>query len=125
MLLSVDEACARRTLHSHANELSHCCAGQGLRLASRASMNTVYPNHAKRRLASGKLAIGMVLRQARTVDIGATAKTCGFDWFSIDMEHGSFDVDTAAQIVSAALPVGITPIVRVPGQEPHYASRLL
>ena len=88
-------------------------------------MITAYPNHAKAQLAAGKLALGMVLRQARTVDIAAIAKTCGFDWFSIDMEHGAFDVDTAAQIVAAALPVGITPIVRVPGPEPYHGARLL
>jgi len=88
-------------------------------------MITAYPNQAKAQLAAGKLAIGMVLRQARTVDIAAIAKTCGFDWFSIDMEHGAFDVDTAAQIVAAALPLGITPIVRVPGPEPYHVARLL
>ena len=35
------------------------------------------------------------------------------------------DVDCAAQIAMAALPVGITPIVRVPGKEHHHASRVL
>jgi 2-keto-3-deoxy-L-rhamnonate aldolase RhmA len=85
----------------------------------------VYPNHTKRQLAAGKLALGMGVRQARTVDIAAIGKTCGFDWLFIDMEHSSLDVDTAAQIAAAALPVGITPIVRVPGKEHHHASRLL
>jgi 2-keto-3-deoxy-L-rhamnonate aldolase RhmA len=88
-------------------------------------MSAAYANHAKAQLAAGRLAIGMVLRQARTVDIAAIARTCGFDWFSIDMEHGAFDVDIEAQIVAAALPVGITPIVRVPGPEPYHFSRLL
>ncbi len=84
----------------------------------------VYSNHAKRRLASGKLTIGMVLHQARTVNIAAIAKTCGFDFFSVDMEHGSFAIDTAAQIVNAALPLGITSLVRVPATD-HDAARLL
>ena len=35
------------------------------------------------------------------------------------------DLDTAAQIAMASLPVGITPIVRVPGKEHHHASRIL
>jgi 2-keto-3-deoxy-L-rhamnonate aldolase RhmA len=81
-----------------------------------------YPNYAKRQLAAGKLSIGMVLRQARTVDIAQIAKTCGFDWFSVDMEHGAFNVDTAAQMVAAALPLGVTPLVRVTGPD---AGRLL
>lgn len=86
---------------------------------------TVYPNHTKQQLAAGKIAIGMGLRLARTVDIATIAKTCGYDWLFIDMEHNSMDVDTAAQIAMAALPVGVTPIVRVPGKEHHHASRLL
>ncbi|MFM9971028.1 MAG: HpcH/HpaI aldolase family protein [Burkholderiales bacterium] len=86
---------------------------------------SAYPNRAKSRLAAGELALGMVLRQARTVDIAALAVTAGFDWFSIDMEHSTIDVDTAAQIVCAALPAGITPLVRVPGEASHHASRLL
>jgi 2-keto-3-deoxy-L-rhamnonate aldolase RhmA len=84
-----------------------------------------YPNHTKRQLEAGKLALGMGLRQARTVDIAAIAKTSGFDWLFIDMEHNSMDVDTAAQIANGALAVGITPIVRVPGKEHYHATRLL
>jgi 2-keto-3-deoxy-L-rhamnonate aldolase RhmA len=84
-----------------------------------------YPNHTKRRLAEGKLVVGMGIRQARTVDIVMIAKTCGFDWLFIDMEHGSLDLDTAAQISVASLLAGITPIVRVPGKEHHHASRIL
>jgi 2-keto-3-deoxy-L-rhamnonate aldolase RhmA len=84
-----------------------------------------YPNHTRQQLAAGKIAIGMGLRQARTVDIAVIARTCNFDWLFIDMEHSPYDVDLAAQIAIAALPVGITPIVRVPGKEHHHASRLL
>lgn len=85
----------------------------------------IYENHTRRQLAAGKIAIGMGLRLARSVDIATIGKTCGYDWLFIDMEHNSMDVDTAAQISMAALPVGITPIVRVPGKEHHHASRLL
>lgn len=86
---------------------------------------SVYPNHTKRQLAEGKLALGMGLRLARSVDIATIGKTCGYDWLFIDMEHSSMDLDTAAQIAMASLPVGITPIVRVPGKEHHHASRIL
>jgi len=86
---------------------------------------SLYKNHTKQQLAAGKLAIGFGLRLARSVDIATIGKTCGYDWLFIDMEHNSMDVDTAAQIAMAALPVGITPIVRVPGKEHFHASRLL
>ena len=84
-----------------------------------------YVNHVKRQLADGQLALGLVLRQARTVDIAAIAKACGFDWLSIEMEHSSLNIDTAAQMACAALPVGISALVRVPGRAPHHATRLL
>jgi len=85
----------------------------------------VIPNNAKRRLAAGELALGMGLRQARTVDIATIARTCGFDWVFIDMEHSSMDVDLASQLAMASLAAGVAPLVRVPGHEHHHSSRLL
>jgi 2-keto-3-deoxy-L-rhamnonate aldolase RhmA len=87
-------------------------------------MSTVV-NHALRQLRAGKLAIGIGLRQARTVDTAQLMKTAGFDWLFIDCEHNSMGTDTAAQIASASLAVGITPIVRVAGKEHWLASRML
>jgi len=84
------------------------------------------PNHALRQLRAGKLAVGLGLRQARTVDIAQIAKTAGFDWLFIDCEHNSMGTDTAAQIACASLGVGITPVVRVAGKEEHWLiSRML
>ena len=82
-------------------------------------------NTAKNRLESGELALGIGLRQARTVDIGKIMKTCGYDWLFIDMEHNSMSIDTAAQISVAAQDAGIAPIVRVPGFQHFHASRAL
>lgn len=87
-------------------------------------MSTVV-NHALRQLRAGKLAIGVGLRQARTVDTAQIMKTAGFDWLFIDCEHNSMGTDTAAQIASASLAVGITPVVRVAGKEHWLASRML
>jgi 2-keto-3-deoxy-L-rhamnonate aldolase RhmA len=86
---------------------------------------SVVANHALRELRAGKLAIGLGVRNARTVDIAQMLKTCGFDWLFIDCEHSSMDLDLAAQIAAAALPLGITPLARVPGFEHWHASRLL
>src|SRR5215475_12793433 len=97
------------------------------RAASRRNEQTmsVVPNQTKRRLAAGGIAIGLGLRLARTVDIATIAKACDYDWLFIDMEHGSLDVDRAGQIAVAALAVGVTPVVRVPGPEHYHATRLL
>jgi len=84
-----------------------------------------FVNATRLKLEQGELALGMGIRQARTVDIANIAKTCDYDWLFIDMEHNSMSMDTAAQISSAALSVGITPMIRVPGHESFHASRLL
>ena len=87
-------------------------------------MSTV-PNHALRQMRAGKLAIGVGLRQARTVDVAQIMKTAGFDWLFIDCEHNSMDTDIAAQIASASLAIGVTPVVRVAGKEHWFSSRML
>jgi 2-keto-3-deoxy-L-rhamnonate aldolase RhmA len=86
---------------------------------------TAVPNHALAQLRAGKLAIGLGVSQSRTVAIAQIAKTSGFDWMFIDCEHSSMDLDTAAQISTAALTVGVTPVVRVSGLEHWHASRIL
>ena len=83
------------------------------------------PNHTLRQLRAGKLAIGLGVNQARTVGIATMAKTAGFDWLFIDGEHSSMDGDDAAQLSTAALGAGVTPIVRVAGFEHWHASRML
>lgn len=89
-------------------------------------MSTATPvNRTKATLKAGGLALGMGLRQARTVDIATIAGTCGFDWLFIDTEHNSMDIDTACQIAMAAIATGVTPIVRVPGHEHHHCARAL
>jgi 2-keto-3-deoxy-L-rhamnonate aldolase RhmA len=82
-------------------------------------------NRTKARLKAGGLALGMGLRQARTVDIASIAGTCGFDWLFIDTEHNSMSIDTACQIAMAAIATGVTPIVRVPGHQHYHCARAL
>lgn len=82
-------------------------------------------NPARARLEKGELAIGIGLRQARTVDIAAAMRTAGYDWLFIDCEHNSMDLDMAVQISVAAHAAGISPIVRVPQGQYHMATRVL
>ena len=82
-------------------------------------------NAARRRLDAGELALGVILRQARTVDIAPIMKSCGFDWLFLDLEHNSMDLDTAVQISVAALGAGIAPVARVPARQLWLATRIL
>src|SRR6478672_9294130 len=77
------------------------------------------------RLARGEVALCMATRLARTAEIAMLADSCGFDAFFIDMEHCTISLDDAAQICVAALPVGVTPMVRIAGHQFEDATRLL
>ncbi|HVC50782.1 MAG TPA: aldolase/citrate lyase family protein [Stellaceae bacterium] len=88
-------------------------------------MDAVLTNAARDRLEAGELALGVILRQARTVDIAPAMKACGFDWLFLDLEHNSMDLDTAVQISVAALGAGIAPIARVPAGQLWLATRML
>ena len=82
-------------------------------------------NPARARLEAGELALGVGIRQSRTVDIATIMKACGYDWLFLDLEHNSMDLDTAVQISVAALDAGIAPIARVPAGQigwPHAFS---
>lgn len=85
----------------------------------------IIENGVKRKLDGGGLAIGFGVNHLRTVNTAGIAEQCGYDWLFVDMEHNSMDIDTAVQICVAALPTGVTPIVRVPSHDPFHASRAL
>jgi 2-keto-3-deoxy-L-rhamnonate aldolase RhmA len=83
-------------------------------------------NAVRERLAKPEqLALGIGIRQSRTVDIGSIMKAAGYDWLFLDLEHNSMDLDTAVQISVAALTVGIAPFVRVPARQFWLATRAL
>src|SRR5436305_1439238 len=88
-------------------------------------MAAVLRNAARERLDAGELALGVILRQARTVDIAPIMQAAGYDWLFLDLEHNSMDLDTAVQISVAALGVGIAPVARVPAGQLWMATRLL
>ncbi|MGA7001306.1 MAG: aldolase, partial [Pseudolabrys sp.] len=67
----------------------------------------------------------MATRLARTAEIAMIADACGFDALFIDMEHCTISLDDAAQICVAALPIGVTPLVRIAGHHFEDATRLL
>ena len=84
-----------------------------------------YPNRMQERLARGEVALIMATRLARTAEIGMIAEACGFDALFVDMEHSATTLDAAAHLCTAALPVGVTPLVRIAGHDFEDATRLL
>lgn len=82
-------------------------------------------NNALRKLRAGELAIGFGLHHLRTAAAPQLAAAAGFDWLFIDTEHGAFSVQEATQLCLAALPTGVTPIVRVCADAIDEATRAL
>jgi 4-hydroxy-2-oxoheptanedioate aldolase len=99
--------------------------GPGGIIGKETAMAATLRNAARERLEAGGLALGVILRQARTVDIAPIMQAAGYDWLFLDLEHNSMDLDMAVQISVAALGVGIAPIVRVPARQLWMATRVL
>lgn len=88
-------------------------------------MSTIIPNRTKRVLAEGGTAVGFGIHHLRGAAAPLIAEAAGYDWIFIDMEHGAMSVEQASQIALAALPIGITPIVRVCADALHEGCRML
>ncbi len=70
-------------------------------------------NKAKARLREGGTVIGTMVSEMRTEEVAYVLAAAGFDFFVIDTEHGSADVETVQRISRAARSAGIAPLVRV------------
>ena len=82
-------------------------------------------NHLKEKLARDEVAASMTVRLARGVEIAQLALTAGFDSIYVDLEHNSFSLDTTSQICMAAQALGVTPLVRTPGNSSEIIRRVL
>src|SRR3984957_21155801 len=82
-------------------------------------------NTTKQRLQAGKMALGFGVHHLRTVAAPVLAAASGHDWMFIDTEHGAFNVQETTQLCIAALPTGVTPIVRVCAGALDEATRAL
>jgi 2-keto-3-deoxy-L-rhamnonate aldolase RhmA len=79
----------------------------------------------RQRLDAGKMALGFGVHHLRTVAAPVLAAATGHDWLFIDTEHGAFTIQETTQLCMAALPTGVTPIVRVCAGALDEATRAL
>ena len=70
-------------------------------------------NQTRERLSRGETVFGCGLQVYRSAEIPRAFAVAGFDYVFIDMEHGSYDLETVHDMIKASLEAGITPIVRV------------
>jgi 2-keto-3-deoxy-L-rhamnonate aldolase RhmA len=70
-------------------------------------------NPVKKRMQAGDVALGMIVRLARSGDVARIAKSTGHDFIFIDTQHSLFSVESIGHIAQTALGCGIAPLVRV------------
>src|SRR5215471_19440525 len=82
-------------------------------------------NLTRQRLLAGETVYGCGLQVYRAPEIPRAFAAAGFDYVFIDMEHGSFNLETAHDMIISCKLAGITPIVRVGEVQYTLCARLL
>ncbi|HKA01265.1 MAG TPA: aldolase/citrate lyase family protein [Candidatus Solibacter sp.] len=82
-------------------------------------------NLTRERLAKGETVYGCGLQVYRAPEIVRCFAAAGFDYVFIDQEHGSFNLETVHDMITASKTAGITPIVRVGELQYTLCARLL
>lgn len=90
-------------------------------------MNSETPitNGLKARLAAGETTLVLRIKTARTVDVVGIARAAGYHAVYVDLQHSTISLDDTAQICTAAVYAGVTPLVRVPVVDALVVGRLL
>lgn len=80
--------------------------------------------HLKRTLAAGQATVGswITLGHPAIAEIMCRA---GFDWLVIDLEHSVITPDQAEQCIRVISLSGVTPLVRLTGQDPLQVKRMM
>ncbi|MEA3334667.1 MAG: aldolase/citrate lyase family protein [Chloroflexota bacterium] len=79
----------------------------------------------KQAFADGRVVIGTMIVQVRAPAIIQLLANYGLEFVFLDMEHGPYNLETAADLIQVARLAGITPLVRVPDTQYHMYARLL
>jgi len=82
-------------------------------------------NTTRERLAKGETVYGCGLQVYRAPEIVRCFAAAGLDYVFIDQEHGSFNLETVHDMITASKTCGITPIVRVGELQYTLCARLL
>ncbi|MEO8593651.1 MAG: aldolase/citrate lyase family protein [Candidatus Solibacter sp.] len=82
-------------------------------------------NSTRARLAKGETVYGCGLQVYRAPEIPRAFAAAGFDYVFIDMEHGSFNLETVHDMIVSCRLAGITPIVRVGEVQYTLCARIL
>ena len=82
-------------------------------------------NELKRRLKAREPSLAVALRLSRTVDVVGLLAAAGYHAFYVDLQHSSISLEDCAQLCTAGVYAGITPLVRVPDLNEGLIARVL
>lgn len=82
------------------------------------------PDSLKKKLMAGRACINAWLMIPSTFAAEAVARA-GWDSATIDIQHGLLDYLSAVHLIQAVQAVGVTPLVRVPWNEPGIIGKVL
>jgi staphyloferrin B biosynthesis citrate synthase len=82
-------------------------------------------NSVKERMRAGDVALGLIVRMARSGDIARVAKATGHEFIFIDGQHSLFSLETIGHIAQVALGIGVAPLVRVRSCDDPSTSLIL
>ena len=88
-------------------------------------MSIIPSNRMKALLHAGQAVAGTMLIEFRQPAVMQALKNAGYDFATIDMEHGVFDYESVADLSRFGRHIGITPLVRVPDKAYPYIARAL
>jgi len=69
--------------------------------------------------------VGTMVRMTRNPSIASIAKASGLDFIMLDMEHGSYSLETVEDIAKVARLCGLGIFARVPSLDRAYVSRVM
>ena len=82
-------------------------------------------NRVKQALRQGEPIVGTMMSEVRSPGFIWMLANAGFDYVFIDMEHGTYDLQTASDLIKVARLANIVPLVRVPDLAYHVVAQAL
>ena len=82
-------------------------------------------NGIKKKLKNGEPVFGIMIKEARNINIAEILEIAGFDYFVIDMEHAFYDMSDITEILQFARKIEITGVVRIPRLDYAYVAKTL
>src|SRR5690554_3767151 len=83
------------------------------------------PNPAKDRLRRQQTILGTWMMELRSPAAAQLLAHAGLDFVVVDLEHGPFNLETAADLIRTARLAGLTPLVRIPDCAYEHVGRVL